>query len=279
LMIILMAKSDKDSAATAVLGSRDFLFFCRGKGAMKKIAAATLACLCLTATVAWGQKAMDFYNRGLKSSRSYEKIEYFTIALELNPKLSAAYKKRGMLYYYQRKYNKTIQDFQRVTELEQFAPESYRMLGLAHLKKGDLDEAIVNLTRATELDPQLASAYSYRAEAYRLKGMAVEAIRDATKAIELGGTKQTIGRAYATRAKSYRELGQREAANADFSRALPLAPEYNVYNSLPGFLGDLASESSGLKGIGWIGISGVVVIVLVLILRLALPAPQKGDDR
>ena len=221
---------------------------------------------------------MEFYNRGLKSSLAYEKIEYFTIALELNPKLSAAYEKRGMLYYYQGKYNKTIQDFQRVTELEPFAPEAYRMLGLAYVKKGNLDEAIANFTRAIELDPQLVSAYSYRAEAYRLKGVEAEAIRDSTKAIELGGNEQTIGRAYATRAKSYRELGQSEAANADFNIALRLAPEYNIYNSLPGFLGDLASESSGLKRIGWIGISGVIAIVLVLIFRLALPAPQKGDD-
>ena len=173
---------------------------------MKEIIVATLAYLCLTATVAWGQEAMEFYSRGLKSSLAYEKIEYFTMALELNPKLSAAYEKRGMLYYYQRKYNKTIQDFQRITELEPFAPEAYRMLGLAYVRKGNLDESIVNLTRATELDPQLASAYSHRAEAYRLKGMAVEAIQDSTKAIELGGTEQSIGRAYATRAKSYREL-------------------------------------------------------------------------
>lgn len=246
---------------------------------MKAITVAILAYLCLTATVAWGQEAMDFYNRGLKSSRTYEKIEYFTIALKLNPKLSAAYERRGMLYYYQRKYNKVIQDFQRVIELEPFGPEAYRMLGLAYEKKGNLDKAIVNFTRATELDPQLASAYSYRAEAYRLKGMAVKAIRDSTKAIELGDTEQTIGRAYATRAKSYRELGQSEAANADFSKALRLAPEYNIYNSLPGFLGDLASESSGLKRIGWVGISGVIAIVLVLIFRLALPVPQKKDDR
>lgn len=269
----------KDIASTAVLGSRGFLSFRRGLRAMKKITVATLAYLCLTATVAWGQEAMDFYNRGLKSSRAYEKIEYFTVALKLNPKLSSAYEKRGILYYYQHKYNKMIQDFQRLTELEPFAPKAFNMLGLAYVKTGNLDEAIVNFTRAIELDPKLASAYSNRAEAYRLKGMAVEAIRDSTKAIELGDTEQNIGRAYSTRAKSYRDLGRSEAANADFSKALRSAPEYTVYNSLPGFLGDLASDSSGLKRIGWIGISGVIVIVLVLIFKLALPAPHKGDDR
>ena len=167
---------------------------------MKEIIVATLAYLGLTATVAWGQEAMQFYNRGLKSSLAYEKIEYFTTALELNPKLAAAYEKRGMVYYYQGKYNRAIQDFLRVTELEPFDPEAYRMLGLAYVEIGNLDEAIANFTRATKLDPQLASAFSHRAEAYRVKGMAVEAIQDSTKAIELGGAKQTIGRAYATRA-------------------------------------------------------------------------------
>ncbi len=278
-MIILPETPDKDIASTTILGPRDILCSSRGWRAMKEITVATLVYLCLIGTAAWGQEAMEFYNRGLKSFRAYEKIEHFTIALELNPKLSAAYEKRGMLYYYQGKYNRAIQDFLRVTELEPSAPEAHRMLGLAYVEKGNLDEAIVNFTRAIELDPQLANAYSHQAKAYRLKGMAAVAIQDSTMAIELGGTEQTIGRAYATRAKSYRDLGQSEAASADFNKALPLAPEYNIYNSLPGFLGDLASESSGLKRIGWIGISGVIVIVLVLIFRLALPAPQKGDDR
>jgi tetratricopeptide (TPR) repeat protein len=246
---------------------------------VKEITVATLAYLLLTATVAWGQEAMEFYNRGLQSSLAYKKIEYFTMALELNPRLSAAYEKRGVLYYFQGKYNKMIEDFLEVTELKPFEPEAYRMLGLGYIKKGNLDEAIANLTRALELDPQLASAYVQRAEAYRLRGMAAAAIRDSTKAIELGGREQIIGRAYATRAKSYRELGQSEAANADFKIALRIASEYYIHNSPPELLGELAAESSRLKRVGWIGIFGIIAVAFVLIFRLVLSAPKKGDSR
>ena len=95
---------------------------------MKVITVAALVYLCLAATVAWSQEAMEFYDRGLKSSLAYKKIEYFTMALELNPKLSAAYEKRGLLYYFQGKYNEMIEDFLKVTELKPFEPEAYRML-------------------------------------------------------------------------------------------------------------------------------------------------------
>ena len=63
---------------------------------------------------AHGKDAMEYFNLGLESSMTYKKIEYFTKALELNPMLSDAYAKRGMLYYFQEKYDKMIQDFENI---------------------------------------------------------------------------------------------------------------------------------------------------------------------
>ena len=177
---------------------------------MRKTLVIAISYLLFASYTAWGQDAMHFFNLGLNSSMAYNKIHFFTKALELNPKLSEAYEKRGMLYYLQGKYTKTIQDFQRVIELKPFESEGYMMLGTAYMQKEDYDEAIANLTYAIEVDPNLASAYGYRAEAYRLKGMAEEAIQDSTKVIEIGGSERTIGKAYTTRSKAYRELGQSE---------------------------------------------------------------------
>ncbi len=97
--------------------------------------------------------------------------------------------------------------------------------------------------------------------------MAAEAIQDSTKAIELGGKEQTIGRASATRAKSYRELGQIEAANADFKKALGLAPEYYIHDSLPDLVGRLASESSRLKSVGCVGIVVLIAVAFMVIFK------------
>ena len=275
---------------------------------MNKIIIATLAYLCLIVTAAWGQDAIEFYNRGLRSSLACRKIEYFTKALQLNPNLAEAYEKRAIHYYLQRRFEKAIQDYTRVIELKPHRVNAYQMRGLAHLKKGHgeglmaqidplasslsnspgpesselLELVIDDFSRAIELDPQLASAYSYRAQAFHLKGLTDEAIRDSTKAIEFGGSQQTTGRAYTTRAKVYRQLGLSELADEDFKKALKLDPAYYVYDyvSFTHFLASFATDSSYISAgqVGWLGLILFIALLFVVIFKLALPAPHKGDD-
>jgi tetratricopeptide (TPR) repeat protein len=153
--------------------------------------------VCLLSTTAWSQDDIEFYNRGLKSSLAYKKIEYFSKAIQANPNMAEAYEKRAIHFYFQRRFDKAIQDYTKVIELKPHSVDAYLMLGRAYLrkKKGSgikgeiknlalnlrkhqigeynqsLERAIENFSRAIELDPQLASAYSYRADAYRIKGI------------------------------------------------------------------------------------------------------------
>jgi len=251
------------------------------KDAMKKTLVGLIIWFLFINSIAWGQDAMSFYNLGLHSSLAFRKIHYFTKSLELDPKLSEAYEKRGLLYYDQGKYSQMIKDYRRVADLKPPEPGTYVMLGLAYMKKKDYDAAIGNLTRAIEIDPQLGSAYSYISEAYRLKGMPAEAIENSTKAIVLGGASRTIGRAYATRAKSYKSLGNVRKADEDFKRALRLAPEYIDYTffTVTEYLADSAAESSSLKRVSLMGVFMVIGLVFVGIFRLVLPAPKKDNDR
>ena len=55
--------------------------------------------------------ATEYFNLGLESSMVYKKIDYFSKALELNPRFAPAYEKRGLHYYFQEKYDKVIEDF------------------------------------------------------------------------------------------------------------------------------------------------------------------------
>ncbi len=247
---------------------------------MRKILVGVISYLLFTTYFAWGQDAIHFYNLGLNSSMTYKKIHYFTKALELDPKLSAAYEKRGTLYYFQEKYTKTLRDFQSLAELKPFEPETYIMLGLAYMKKENYNEAIASLTRATELDAQSADAYSYRAEAHQLKGMAEETIQDATNAIELGVNDQAAGRAYTARAKVYRKLGQSELADLDFKKALSLDPAFYIYTiaSSTEFLADSASENSDLKRVSWMGAALIIALLFVVVFKLTFSAPKKNDD-
>ena len=91
---------------------------------------------------AHAKDAMVYFNLGLESGMTYKKIEYLTKALELNPKLAAAYENRGMLYYFLEKYDMMIQDFQTYIGLVPATNEEYRMLGVGYLKTGLFKAAI-----------------------------------------------------------------------------------------------------------------------------------------
>jgi tetratricopeptide (TPR) repeat protein len=88
--------------------------------------------------------AMDYFNLGLESSLTNKKIKYFTKALELNPDLTSAYEKRGLLYFYKEEYEKAIRDFGTYLDLAPAKAEAYRMLGMGYLKSGIYQSAIHN---------------------------------------------------------------------------------------------------------------------------------------
>ena len=223
--------------------------------------------LCLTATQSYAMGAMEYFNLGLEKGMTYKKVAYFTKALDLNPKLAAAYAKRGMLYYFQEKYDKMIQDFQSYIELEPTKAEAYRMLGLGYLKTGLLKASIFYLTRAIEMDTNIACAYADRAEAYRLSGKYEEAIGDSTRAIKLRGDPRTIADAYRTRAKVYWKIGRNTVAYADNRKALRLDP------SIPKLWGSYPP----LENMRAMGLIYLIGIVFVLVFRLKFRPPKKDE--
>ena len=272
--------------------------------AVARTLAAILGYLCLTATPSRGQEAIKYYELGLNSGLAKEKIKYFSKALQLDPTLAEAYRKRGAHYFFQGKLDKAIEDFTRVTELKPYSAAAYQMRGVAYLKKGhpegllaelnrlalkytDLGvpesaAALLNasrdLTRAIELNPHMVSAYSYRAEVYRLRGRIREARRDCSTAIRLRGDSLSIARAYATRAKLYGQMGQKELSQADYRRSValdPFTPDYPPLH-VPLMLG-YSANGADLKSIRWAGLVGILILSFVVVFRLSVQAPEKKD--
>ncbi len=237
---------------------------------MRKIVFGMLICLWLSTAVAWGQDALDYYHRGLKSSVISTRIDYFNKALQLNPNLAEAYEKRAIHYYFQRHYDRAIEDYTRVIDLWPHRSEAHRMRGMSFLRKGELDRAISDFSRVIELDPQLASAHGYRAEAYRLKGMTEEAMRDANVAIELKGDLRTVANAHATRAKLYQELGRQDLADSDFKKSFELDPRYVILRYFYG--------TFRLEDVSRMGLVGIVGLLFVGIFKLGLTIPRKKDQ-
>ena len=193
---------------------------------MRKIAFCFFILVGLVTAQAQDMDAMKYFNLGLASSATSKKIKYFTAALKLDPVLVDAYEKRGLLYYFQEKYDKVIQDFQKYVELAPAKSDGYRMLGMAFLKSGTYQPAIYNFTRTIDMEPERARAYANRAEAFRLLGKYEEAIRDCTRAIEIWADPRTMSDAYRTRSKTYLEIGKRTEAFEDSIKVMSLDPGY-----------------------------------------------------
>ena len=226
--------------------------------------------LMLLALPVHGENATDYFNLGLKSTITRTKIKYYSKALALDPNLVEAYEKRGLLYFFQKKFDNAIQDFQTYIRLAPPKAEAYRMLDMGHLKSGDYQSAIYNFTRAIEIDSKQASAYSKRAEAHCLSGNYDLTILDSTKAIELGGDPRNIADAYRTRAKAFRKTGRNELSAADIRSSWQIDPRYAYYfRALYGY-----ASPEGMRKAGLICIIG---IAFLLIFRMKLKPPEKDD--
>ena len=213
--------------------------------------------------------AMEYFNLGLKSTMANEKINYFTTALDLNPRLAPAYEKRGLHYYFQEKYEKVIEDFTNYIRLVPDKADAYRMLGMAYLKIGTHEEAIVNFDKAISLGPDMGAAYSYRAEAFRKNGQLSEALDDAQKAIALGSDLQILSDVYRTRGKVYQELGQDMSANANFKKAAEIDPRYIFYRYISGY--------ADPEDVSKAGLFGMIGIAFVFIFGFKLKPPRRDE--
>ncbi len=243
---------------------------------MKKI---YIGILILLITVVWSKhiqnvyafdgNALEYFDLGLKTSMAYKKTNYFTKAIELNPRLAPAYEKRGLNYYFQGKYNEVIEDFTNYIQLVPNKADAYRMLGMAYLKINNPEKAVVNFDRALDLEPEMKGVLGYRAESLRMIGQLDEAIDDSNRALAMESDLRILSDVYRTRAKAYMELGQEVLANADFKRAAEIDPRYFFYRYISGY--------ADLEDMRRAGLIGMIGMAFVFIFGLKLRPPKKDD--
>jgi tetratricopeptide (TPR) repeat protein len=243
---------------------------------MKKI---YIGILILLITVVWSKhiqnvyafdgNALDYFDLGLKTSMAYKKTNYFTKAIELNPRLAPAYEKRGLNYYFQGKYNEVIEDFTNYIQLVPNKADAYRMLGMAYLKINNPEKAVVNFDRALDLEPEMKGVLGYRGESFRMIGQLDEAIDDSNRALAMESDLRILSDVYRTRAKAYMELGQEVLANADFKRAAEIDPRYFFYRYISGY--------ADLEDMRRAGLIGMIGMAFVFIFGLKLRPPKKDD--
>lgn len=216
---------------------------------------------------AFDDNALEYFDLGLKTSLAYKKTNYFTRAIELNPRLAPAYEKRGLNYYFQGKYHEVIEDFTNYIRLVPNKADAYRMLGMAYLKINNHEKAIVNFDRALDLEPEMKGVLGYRAEALRMTGQLNEAIDDSNRALALESNQRILADVYRTRAKAYLEIGQEASANADFKKAAEIDPRYYFYRYISGYADPEDIRKAGLFG--------MIGMAFIFIFGLKLKPPKK----
>ena len=110
----------------------------------------------------------------------------FDTAIALLPRFPNSYIYRGLIWTFEREYDRAIDDFLRARLLSPKDPLIFNNLAGAYEKKGDLDRAIESYDEAVRLHPGYAEAYYNRGLTYIFLGNNKKGIADLSKAGELG---------------------------------------------------------------------------------------------
>ncbi len=176
--------------------------------------------------------ASVYYIRGLiyYQKEDYDRaIEDYNKVIELNPNDAIAYKDRGLAYHYKKDYNLAIEDYNKAIELNPKFTEAYIIRGTVYDDLEDYDLAIEDYSKAIELNPKYVTVYNNRGLAYYHKKDYDLAIEDYNKAIELN-PKYFI--TYIIRGTVYDDLKDYDLAIEDYSKAIELNPKYFItYNN------------------------------------------------
>ncbi|MXV85724.1 tetratricopeptide repeat protein [Candidatus Poribacteria bacterium] len=152
-------------------------------------------------------------------------IEFYSQALELNPRHVGAYNNRGAAFHMQGEHDKAIKDFTKAIDLEPNFSLAYNNRGAAYDGKNENERAIKEYNKAIELYPNSAIAYLNLGEVYGSKGDYRRALKECSKAIKL---MPDYAEAYTTRGGVYNMIGECDKAVVDLNKAIRLKPNYPV---------------------------------------------------
>jgi tetratricopeptide (TPR) repeat protein len=91
-------------------------------------------------TRALAEDYLDYYEQGefaLRVQKWDRAIEFFTRAIQDNPKFFVAYHNRAIAYSKRGEYDKSIQDLKKATQLNPDYPDAYGLMGLVYEIKKD----------------------------------------------------------------------------------------------------------------------------------------------
>jgi tetratricopeptide (TPR) repeat protein len=158
----------------------------------------------------------------------------FSKSLIFNEKNTQALLFRGWSYIYLREYEKTIEDANKIYQIDSLAiPDLYKILGIAKMYLGKPREAIVNYNTFIKLKPSSGEGYQLRAQAYDELKEYNKVIDDYTGAIKFSIRNTEKAEMYYCRGNGYIEILKLNEAYSDYLKATQIDPQCaNAYRGL-----------------------------------------------
>ena len=158
-------------------------------------------------------------------------IEYYSKAIELDPKYSMAYNNRGWARHDSGDLEGAMADAQKAIALDPINHYAYVNRGRAHRANGNLDSAIADYNEAIRLKPDYADAYHNRGTVHEANGDLSSAMENYNQAIHL---KPDHANAYFGRGVFYWKRGEWMKCIDEWEKVLQLDPNHeNAKEWLP----------------------------------------------
>ncbi|NOR44642.1 MAG: tetratricopeptide repeat protein [Candidatus Delongbacteria bacterium] len=196
--------------------------------------------------------ASEWYNKGYLTKEEGLKLEYFSIAIDLDKlyisaylsigdvyiklfrfaealtifnklinlsalRFPAAYSKRGEIYLGMNDYNKAAKEMEIAIALEPNYAEAYNNLGILYTKLKQTDKALDSFQQAISVDPNYYRPYYLIARLYRKSTKYDQALANYTKAVKLNPSNPD---SYYNRGLIYYLTGKYSKAIKEYSKAI-----------------------------------------------------------
>lgn len=174
------------------------------------------------------------YKLGLLYSQEnrWEEATYsFQRVIQLRPKFAKVYSDLGMVYYKQGKFKEAVGLFQQAVTLNNNDPAVFYNLGVTYVKIGDSKEAVKAFQQAVNLNSDDVDSYYALALLYNQAKNYKEAVETLKKVTKLKGDYVI---AYYTLGLVYYKMGQLNESAEALRKAVKLVPNYDKAHLLLG---------------------------------------------
>jgi len=168
------------------------------------------------------------------------------LARSLEPLSPAINVGLGWCYYYSRQYDKAIEQFRAVVEMDPHFALAHRTMGMAYQQKGMYPEAIEHFKSAVDLSHGGASAVSALAAAYGSAGRVAEAKQERAKLEGQARDHYVPALYFAAVALSLSEM---PAADSWIKKAFRERSDYLIYLRVEPLAGKLAASPQFARAI------------------------------